>query len=74
MSRTNLLNTDRELRIDDQVQDGSATARVVDRSGAARVSDDRGAEFKIEYKSDGATLWLQDNRFEWDANDGWVVV
>jgi hypothetical protein len=65
MPRTNLVNTDRELRIDEQIQDGRATARVVEK---------RRGEVKIEYDSDGATIWLQDNRFEWDETDGWVTV
>jgi len=65
MPRMTLPETDHELRIDDRVQDGRANARVVDRDGAG---------VKIKYDADGETIWIQDNRFMWDDNDGWVVV
>lgn len=65
MTRTNLVNSDRELWIDEQIQDGRATARVVEK---------RRGEVKIEYDSDGATIWLQKNRFQFDENDGWRTV
>jgi hypothetical protein len=65
MARTNLVDTDRELRIGDQVQDGRADAEVVDK---------RKGEVQIEYYSDGKTIWLQRNVFQYDDDRGWRTV
>ena len=65
MTRTNLIDTNRELRTGDRVIDGRSTAEVV------TVED---FEIQIEY-TDGDRIWLQDNRFQWDDTDGeWQVV
>ena len=64
--RTNLVDSHRCLYEGDDVQDGRATATVVDQ---------RAGEVQIEY-DDGATIWLQENRFVWadGGMPGWEVV
>jgi hypothetical protein len=59
MTRENLIESDRELRIGALVHDGRAIAEVREK---------RGAEIQIEY-DDGDCIWLQDNRFQYDDSD-----
>lgn len=70
MEQKNLADSPTMLRVDDQVQDGRATATVkrVDRGR------NRGAEYLLEY-DDGATLWVADNRFvRYEDETTWKVV
>jgi hypothetical protein len=65
MTGTNLIDTNRELRVGDRVIDGNSTAEVV------TVQD---FEIQVEY-TNGDRIWLQDNRFQWNERDGeWRVV
>ena len=65
MTRTNLLDTARNLHVGDEVQDGRTTATV-------RQTDR--IEIQLEYDN-GDTIWMQDNRFQWDdAERCWRIV
>ena len=64
MKRTNLVDTDREIEIGDEVQDGPSLARVIDNDGL----------IELEYVDNGDTIRLQRNMFLYDETEGWVTV